>query len=149
MLVCRALQCKITSFIFYIAQVASLNIPVSTLMPCLLFALPAIKLLPLKKKKSLQTMLNTFHWFISMLLKQNVRVKVAVGFIPTTDLMHCAASVIKTDSVSPTIVQLEHCLFQKISHPYLRANKTLLHSKQCFMTTQTKKSTLFSLFKET
>lgn len=84
-------------------------------------------------------MLNTFHWFISMFLKQNVRVKVAVGFIPTTDLMHCAASVIKTDNVSPTIVQLEHCLFQKISHPYLRANKTLLHSKQCFMTTHTNK----------
>lgn len=124
MLVCRALQCKITSFIFYIAQVASLNIPVSTLVPCLLFALPAIKLLPLKKCTNKVEYISPVYFYgVRKILKQNIRVKVAVGFVPMMDLMHCAAAIIKTDGVSPTIVQLEHCLFQKISLSYLSKGK--------------------------
>lgn len=47
--VCKALQCKITSFIFHIAQPASLNIPVMAPMPCLLLVPAAINPQPFVK----------------------------------------------------------------------------------------------------
>lgn len=66
MLVCRALQCKITSFIFYIAPAASLNISVSALMPCLLLPVPAIK--RHGPFKGVQTIFNAFHQISAMQL---------------------------------------------------------------------------------
>lgn len=93
MSVCRALQCKITSFIFYIVQAASLNIPVSTLMPRPLLALPAIKL-PLffgEKKKRFKVRLKIY---LSDWIRCSTRI-FAGFYCVKMHLRHCSAGIIK------------------------------------------------------